>query len=85
MITDCEFYAAMHKTDKTLITCLLIFLFSIGNDHFNDIWAFVEWISFIGIAWLCNCQKLGDEYHYVLECSSLNNKAASSKIFYEKT
>ena len=20
---------------------------------------------------LCNCQKLGDEYHYVLECSSL--------------
>jgi hypothetical protein len=23
---------------------------------------------------LCNCQKLGDEYHYVLECSSLNDK-----------
>ena len=23
---------------------------------------------------LCNCQKLGDEYHYVLECSSLNEK-----------
>jgi hypothetical protein len=23
--------------DKTLITCLLIFLFSIGNYHFNDI------------------------------------------------
>ena len=22
---------------------------------------------------LCNCQKLGDEYHYVLECSSLIN------------
>jgi hypothetical protein len=22
----------------------------------------------------CNCQKLGDEYHYVLECSSLNVK-----------
>jgi hypothetical protein len=21
-----------------------------------------------------NCQKLGDEYHYVLECSSLNDK-----------
>jgi hypothetical protein len=23
---------------------------------------------------LCNCQKLGDEYHYVLECSFLNDK-----------
>ena len=23
---------------------------------------------------LCNCQKLGDEYHYVFECSSLNDK-----------
>ena len=23
---------------------------------------------------LCNCQKLGDEYHCVLECSSLNEK-----------
>ena len=23
---------------------------------------------------LCNCQKLGDEYHYVLECSSLHDK-----------
>ena len=36
---------------------------------------------------LCNCQKLGDEYHYVLTCSSLNEKTqtASSKIFYEKT
>jgi hypothetical protein len=27
----------INKTDKTLITCLLIFLFSIGNCHFNDI------------------------------------------------
>jgi hypothetical protein len=23
---------------------------------------------------LCNCQKLGDEYHYVLECSALDDK-----------
>jgi hypothetical protein len=23
---------------------------------------------------LCNCQNLDDEYHYVLECSSLNDK-----------
>jgi hypothetical protein len=23
---------------------------------------------------LCNCQKLGDEYHYVLDCFSLNDK-----------
>jgi hypothetical protein len=26
---------------------------------------------------LCNCQKLGDEYHYVLECCSLNDKRSS--------
>ena len=64
----------INNTDKTLIRCLLIFLFSIGNCHFNDIWHFVDWINFIGIAWLCNCQKLGNEYHYVLECSSLNDK-----------
>jgi hypothetical protein len=45
---------------KTLITCLLIFLFSIGNWWyltfwwyliFEDIWHFVDWINFIGIAW----------------------------------
>ena len=41
----------INKTDKTLITCLLIFLFSIYNYHFNDIWHFVDWINFIGIAW----------------------------------
>jgi hypothetical protein len=35
----------INKTDKTLITCLLIFLFSIGNCHFNDIWHFVDWIK----------------------------------------
>jgi hypothetical protein len=23
---------------------------------------------------LCNCQTLGDQYHYVLECSSVNDK-----------
>jgi hypothetical protein len=34
---DCEFYVVINKTDKTLIMCLLIFLFSIGNCHFNDI------------------------------------------------
>ena len=35
---------------------------------------------------LCNCQKLGDEYHYVLTCSSLNEKTqtVSSKIFLGK-
>ena len=27
---------------------------------------------------LCNCQKLGDEYHYVLTCSSLNEKKKNS-------
>jgi hypothetical protein len=27
----------INKTDKTLITYLLIFLFSIGNCHLNDI------------------------------------------------
>jgi hypothetical protein len=32
-----EFYVVINKTDKTLITCLLIFLFSIGTCHFNDI------------------------------------------------
>ena len=41
----------INNTDKTLITCLMIFLFSIGNCHFNDIWHFVDWINFIGIAW----------------------------------
>jgi hypothetical protein len=41
----------INKTDKTLITCLLIFLFSIGNCHFKDIWHFFDWINFIGIAW----------------------------------
>jgi hypothetical protein len=45
-----EFYVVINKTDKKLITCLLIFLFSIGNCHFNDIWDFVDWIHFIGIA-----------------------------------
>ena len=36
---------------------------------------------------ICNYQKLGDEYHYVLECSSLTKKTQtdSSKILYEKT
>jgi hypothetical protein len=33
-----EFYVVINKTDKTLNTCLLIFLFSIGNCHFNDIY-----------------------------------------------
>jgi hypothetical protein len=37
LIIDCEFDVVIDKTDKTLITCLLIFLFSIGNCHFNDI------------------------------------------------
>jgi hypothetical protein len=46
LIIDCEFYVVINKTDK-----LLIFLFSIGNCHFNDIWHFVDWINFIGIAW----------------------------------
>jgi hypothetical protein len=27
----------VNNTDKTLIRCLLIFLFSTGNCHFNDI------------------------------------------------
>jgi hypothetical protein len=34
---DTLFGQVIDKTDKTLITCLLIFLFSIGNFHFNDI------------------------------------------------
>jgi hypothetical protein len=50
LIIDCEFYVVLNKTNKTLITCLLIFLFAIGNCHFNDIWHFVDWINFIGIA-----------------------------------
>jgi hypothetical protein len=37
LIIDCEYDVVIDKTDKTSITCLLIFLFSIGNFHFNDI------------------------------------------------
>ena len=35
---------------------------------------------------LCNCQKLSDEYHYVLECSSLNDKRKQlhSKYFMKR-
>jgi hypothetical protein len=36
-IEHCEFYVVINKTAKTLITCLFIFIFSIGNCHFNDI------------------------------------------------
>jgi hypothetical protein len=48
----------INKTDKTLITCLLIFLFSIGNCHFKDIWHFFDWINFIGIAWFLSSSFL---------------------------
>ena len=58
MIIDCEFYAVINKTDKTIITCLLIFLFSIGNCHFNDIWHFVDWINLIGIACITVIDKV---------------------------
>jgi hypothetical protein len=58
LLIDCEFYVVISKTDKTLITCLLIFLFSIGNCHFNDIWHFVDWINFIGIAWFLSMYVL---------------------------
>ena len=57
LIIDCEFYVVINKTDKTLITCLLIFLFSKGNCHFNDIWHFVDWINFIGIVRLTSLKQ----------------------------
>ena len=53
-----EFYVVINKTDKTLITCLLIFLFSIGNCHFNDTWHFVDWINLIGIACITVIDKV---------------------------
>jgi hypothetical protein len=55
-----EFYVVINKTDKTLITCLLIFLFSIGNCHFNDIWHFVDWINFIGLHGFYQCTLFCD-------------------------
>jgi hypothetical protein len=70
-----EFYVVINKTDKTLITCLLILIFSIGNCHFNDIWHFVDWINLIGIAWfLCTlftfkihlwCKSIVKTLHYL--------------------
>jgi hypothetical protein len=36
--------------------------------------AFVTVLDYRCLENLCNCQKLGDEYHYVLECSFLNDK-----------
>ena len=42
-----EFYVVINKTDKTLI-CVYWFFFYL---YFNDIWHFVDWIHFIGIAW----------------------------------
>ena len=30
---------------------------------------------------ICNYQELGDEYHYVLKCSSLNKKKNANRFF----
>ena len=62
-----EFYVVLNKADKTLITCLLNNLFSIGNCHFNDIWHFVDWINFIGIAWFLSMYFI---YLLFLSCHS---------------
>jgi hypothetical protein len=57
----------INNTDKTLITCLLIFLFSIGNCHFNDIWHFVDWIFFIGLAPKYEVPKLNTPKYVTLQ------------------